>query len=155
MKKLRGVLVSLAVTLGIVAQASAGETFVLGEIEIVEPWARASIGATRPSAAYFTIRNNGTESDSLIGVSNPNAKMSSIHNSTMADGAMIMVPVDSLEILSGQTITLKPGGLHVMLMKLGTPLKEGESTKLELTFEKAGKIEVPAPILSPGAREMN
>ncbi len=155
MNNLRGVLAVLALCFGIAAQAFAGDTFVVGEMEIMQPWARASTSATRPTAAYFIIRNNGAESDSLTEVANPNAKMTSIHNTTMADGAMIMSPVDSLEILPGQTITLKPGGLHVMLMKLGAPLIEGETTELELTFEKAGKVTVSTPILAPGAREMN
>ncbi len=155
MKLINGALVVLLLALGSVSQAFAGEVVVVGEIEVIQPWARASIIKTRPTAAFFSVRNNGTDSDSLISVSSPSAKMTHIHHSTMVDGAMIMSPVDSLEILPGQTITLKPGGLHVMLMKLTAPLIEGETTELELTFEKAGSVTVKTPILTPGAKEMN
>ncbi len=146
-------LICLILTLGATISAAAGEIFVVGTIAIDTPWARASIGKTRPTAAYFTIRNNGTDSDRLIKVTNPNAAMTSIHATTMKDGAMSMSPAGPLEILPGQTITLKPGGLHLMIMKLSAPLKEGANTKLELTFERAGKITVLTPVFGPGARE--
>ncbi len=155
MNVLRGPLMVLTFALGIVTQVFAGDTTVVGEIEVIQPWARASISATRPTAAFFTVHNNGSESDSLISVSSPSAKMTHIHHTTMVDGAMIMSPVDSLEILPGQTITLKPGGLHVMLMKLTAPLIEGETTELVLTFENAGEVTITAPILTPGSKEMN
>ncbi len=56
-----------------------------------------------------------------------------------------------LEIKPGQTVELKPGGYHVMFLDLKSPLKEGESIKGTLVFEKAGTIEVEYKIESRGA----
>jgi copper(I)-binding protein len=53
-----------------------------------------------------------------------------------------MVPVEAVEVPPGQTVTLAPGGMHVMFMGLGAPLTEGEKIDAELVFEKAGRVEV-------------
>jgi len=149
---MRSMMTCLLLAMGLTGPASAGETFRVGAIEIETPWARASIGTTRPVAAYFTIRNTGTYPDRLITVANPSAGMASIHRTTKEGGVMRMSPAGPIEISPGQTITLKPGDLHVMMMKLKSPLKKGEKTELALTFERAGKIKVLTPIFGPGAR---
>ncbi len=139
--------------LGQTGLVSAGEVFIVGAIEIDTPWARATIVKSRPAAAYFTIRNKGSKSDRLLAVESPIAAMAHIHQMKKNDGVLTMLPAGPIEISPGQTVTLKPGGLHVMLMKLGTALKEGGNTELELMFERAGKITVLVPIFGPGARE--
>jgi copper(I)-binding protein len=144
-------MISLIMALGLTGLASAGEVFRVGSIEIESPWARASIGRTRPAAAYFTIRNKGTVPDRLMAVANPSAGMISIHRTKHEGGVMRMSPAGPIEIPPGQSVTLKPGGLHVMMMKLRSPLRKGQTTELELTFERAGKIKVPVPIFGPGA----
>jgi copper(I)-binding protein len=56
---------------------------------------------------------------------------------------------DGVEIAPGETVTLKPGGLHIMLMKLTGPIKKGDAVPITLTFEKAGEITlqfIAAPI---------
>ena len=148
---MRRLMISLIMALGLTGLASAGEVFRVGSIEIESPWARASIGRTRPAAAYFTIRNKGTVSDRLMAVANPSAGMVRIHRTTHEGGVMRMSPAGPIEIPPGQSVTLKPGGLHVMMMKLSSALRKGEMTELELTFERAGKIKVPVPIFGPGA----
>jgi copper(I)-binding protein len=141
----------LILALGLTGVVSAGAIFRGGAIEIETPWARASIGTKRPAAAYFTIRNLGSTTDRLMAVANPSAGMASIHRTTHDGGVIGMSLASPIEILPGETVTLKPGGLHVMMMKLSSPLRRGEKTELELTFERAGKIEVSAPIFGPGA----
>lgn len=148
---MRSLITSLILALGLTGSASAGEVFRVGAIRIETPWARASIGTKRPAAAYFTVHNTGTDPDRLMAVANPNAGMVNIHRTTKEGGVMRMSPTGPIEIPPGQTVTLKPGGLHVMMMKLSSPLMKGEKTELELTFERAGKITVSTPIFGPGA----
>ena len=70
----------------------------------------------------------------------------------MDNGVMKMRPVDGgLEIKPGETVTLKPSSLHVMLEHLKHPLKQGGMVELTLQFEKAGTVKVAFPILSIGA----
>lgn len=121
-------------------------------IQIDKPWARASIIKSHPAAAYLTIVNRGGKPDRLVTVSSPVAGKVSIHLSEMTNGVMRMKPVHSLPLDPGARVTLEPGGLHLMLMKLRERLRKGNKLSLTLTFEVAGKIDVKAQILSPGAR---
>ena len=71
---------------------------------------------------------------------------------TMDNGVMKMRPVEGgLEIKPGQTVTLKPGGLHVMLVELKHPLEQGKAAEATLQFEKAGTVKVAFPVLALGA----
>ena len=46
------------------------------------------------------------------------------------------------QIKPGETVTLKPGGYHIMLMGLKDQLKQGDTFKTALEFAKAGKVDV-------------
>lgn len=121
-------------------------------VQIEKPWARASILKSHPAAAYLTIINRSGEPDRLMTVSSPVAEKVSVHLSEMTNGVMRMKPVHSLPLESGAQVTLKPGGLHLMLLKLRNPLREGDKLPLTLTFEVAGKIDVQATVLGVGAK---
>jgi hypothetical protein len=71
---------------------------------------------------------------------------------TMDNGVMKMRPVEGgLEIKPGETVTLKPSSLHVMLTNLTHPLEQGQGVKLTLKFEHAGTVAVEYPIAGIGA----
>lgn len=123
-----------------------------GDLEVDAAWARASIGTSRPGAAYFTVRNLGDEADRLTGLSSPVSAMPMLHQTTLSDGVSRMAHVEAAEIPAGGELTLEPGGMHVMLMELTTPLKEGAIFPLTLTFEAGGEITVEVPVFGPGAR---
>ena len=73
----------------------------------------------------------------------PNAGRFEIHESTEIGGVMRMRPLaQGLEIKPGETVELRPGGHHVMFMDLREGLKQGQSVKGILQFEKAGSVEV-------------
>ncbi len=101
----------------------------------------------------MTIVNRGDEADRLLAVTTAAAKAARLHTNLMTDGVMRMRRVEALEIAPGEPAVLRPGGLHVMLMGLKKRLIEGESFPLLLTFEKAGRIEVPVQIEAPNAME--
>lgn len=122
-----------------------------GDLEVDAAWARASIGTSRPGAAYFTVRNLGDETDRLTGLSSPVSAMPMLHETTLSEGVSRMAHVEAAEIPAGGELTLEPGGMHVMLMELTTPLKEGATFALTLTFEAGGEITVEVPVFGPGA----
>jgi hypothetical protein len=132
------------------APAPAHEFHRLGDIVIEQPWSRAT--PIKTGGAYMTLRNNGTRPDRLMKVASPLAEKGEIHETRIEGGMAMMRRVDGIEIKPrGGTAQLKPGGLHVMLMGLQRPLKEGERIKLVLTFERAGTIEVEARVEKAGA----
>jgi periplasmic copper chaperone A len=120
----------------------------IGSIEILSPWARpAQAAGTGNSAAYLTIRNTGKEADRLIKVETTVAEMTETHETKMDGDMMSMSMVDAIEIPAGGSVELKPGGYHIMLMKLKGDLTAGTKISLTLTFEKAGTVKVDADVI--------
>lgn len=150
--KLPSIAAALALLLSAVSTSAAvAETVRKGEVTIEASWARASIGTSRPAAAYLTIRNEGSEEEVLAGIKSSVSAMAEVHEMTMTDGIARMGPVGALEIPAGGEMVLKPGGRHVMLMKLKQPLKEGKKFTLTMIFENVGPVDVSVPVLGIGA----
>jgi hypothetical protein len=122
-----------------------------GDMTIDAVWARASIGTSRPAAAYLTIRNEGSEEEVLARIKSSVSAMAEVHETTMTGGIARMGPAGALKIAAGGEMVLKPGGRHVMLMKLKQPLKEGKKFTLTLIFENAGPVDISVPVLGIGA----
>lgn len=116
--------------------APAQEPLRAADLAVERPWARASIGTSRPGAAYLTITNEGAEADRLTRVESATAGRSEVHETaTDASGVSRMQATGPLAIPPGESVRLEPGGKHVMLMELKEPLEEGETLTLVLTFE--------------------
>lgn len=138
-------------SLDLVLPAAAGDrAAALGDLHIMQPWARATIGAGKTGAVYLTLGNHGP-ADRLIAVQTPVAKKAALHGHQEQDGVMKMRPVAAVEVPAGGHAELAPGGLHVMLMGLEAPLVEGDSFPLTLVFEKAGSVEVQVTVQSATA----
>ncbi len=130
---------------GLLLAGTAGaHEFKAGAITIEHPWARPA--ATGNSAAYFVIQNAG-EGDRLLGVASDVAASVEMHSTTIdAQGVGRMVPVQAVDVPQDAEATFAPGGLHVMLVGLKQPLKEGQEFPLTLTFEKAGAVTVEVEV---------
>ena len=120
-------------------------------ITVQEPWARATPGGARTGAAYMTLINNGATADRLLGGASLVARELQFHKVTEERGISRMRELQSIEIASGEKVLLKPGNIHVMLVGLNQPLKQGETFPLTLRFEKAGRIDLTVTIAPVGA----
>ena len=116
---------------------------------VERPWARATAGNASTGAAYMTIESAAP--DKLVGASTPIAGRAELHEHVDQGGVMRMRSVDAVPVRPGTPTVLKPGGLHVMLMELKRPLKEGDSFPLTLRFERAGPREVMVRVEKAGA----
>lgn len=143
-------LVGLAVFLGAATHAQA-QSQTTSSISIDHPWARATPAGTKTGAAYVTLANHGETADRLIRASTPFADKVQFHMEVEQNGVMRMRELFAVDIGPGTGFTFKPGGAHMMLVGLKQPLKEGQLLPLTLEFEKAGKIDVQAPIARVGA----
>ena len=59
---------------------------------------------------------------------------------------------EGLAVPAGGNAELKPGGVHLMLLDLKSPLKQGEKVKATLMFEQAGRVEVEFQVDAIGAQ---
>ncbi len=127
--------------------AAAAEDFKAGAITIDGPWARPTIGDAKSTAAYMKIENSGDAPDRLLAVKSDAADNLMLHESRMEGDVMKMVHLDGgIEIPAHGAAELKPLGLHVMVMGLKAPLKDGETLPLTLVFEKQGDVPVAATV---------
>jgi copper(I)-binding protein len=107
-----------------------------------------AMAATVNTGGYMTIANSGAETDYLIGASAASdvAGTVELHTVVEENGVMKMNPVERIEVPAGGEATLKPGSFHVMFIGVQKELKPGDTVKLNLTFEKAGSVEVDAVV---------
>lgn len=122
-----------------------------GPLIVSHPWARASAPTARNGAAYLKIETGPGSKDRLVGTRSPVAETVEVHETTLTDGIARMRRVPEIGIAPDHPVDFAPGGMHLMLMGLKNPLKEGDLFPLILTFEKAGDVAVDVIVESPGA----
>ena len=151
MKRVNTLLAILAAAIALWNAEAVATESKIGDLTVVQPWARATASLAKTGAVFLTIKNNGAQADRLIAVKSAVAKKTGLHQSLMEGGLMKMRPAGAIEVPAGGMVMLKPGSYHVMFMGLKAPLKKGTSIALTLVFEKAGEIEVMAQVMKIGA----
>jgi len=150
-KKITGFVFAALATLLFVTSARADDVKA-GDLVISQAWSRATPGGAKTGGGYLTIENKGTTPDKLIGASADFAGKIEVHEMTTNNGVMKMRPVEGgLTIDPGKTVKLAPSGLHLMMMDLKSPLKQGDKLPVTLQFEKAGKVTVTLDVQAVGA----
>jgi len=153
MPRRRPLLALLAATpaLSVSADAAAQETRA-GDLTVHQPWTRAA-GQGATGAGFLSISNRGAAADRLLSASSPAARAMELHTMVRDGDVMRMRAVEAIEVPPGQTVALRPGGLHMMLVGLSRPLREGETVPVTLRFERAGEVRVMLSVQAAGARE--
>lgn len=129
------------------------EDFTAGSLKIGHPWSRATPNGAKVAGGYLSVTNAGSEPDTLTGGTFDEAGGVELHSMSMEGGVMKMAPVEGgLVIKPGETVTLKPGGYHLMFTGLKDPLKKGDTVKGTLTFAKAGTVPVAFTVESLAAK---
>lgn len=127
-----------------------------GDLMLKAPFARATLPNQPVAGAFLTITNMGEDDDVLISVSTPVAERGEVHEMAMEGDTMKMRQLaDGLVIPAGETVELKPGGYHLMFMKLREPLVEGEMVEATLEFKNAGSVTLPFSIQGKSAKAMD
>lgn len=138
-------------------------------VEIAGAWARTSPMEVTLGAAYMTVTSAVDDELTDVSVDPSIAASAEIHEMVMAEmssdttmsmssdttvsmssdttvmsgsGEMVMQEVDSIAIPAGETVELKPGGYHIMLIDLAAPLEIGQEFDIVLTFANAGDVTV-------------
>jgi copper(I)-binding protein len=126
--------------------------FAIGKIVIGHPWTRETAATQSVGGGFLTIRNGGKTADRLVSASSSAAAEVQIHTMSMDGGVMKMRQLkDGIAIPAGQTVELKPGGLHIMFIGLKRPFKKGAQIPATLRFEKAGSVKVSFAVQPVGS----
>ena len=152
MKRIGTVLSAFLLALAVYGQVHA-QTPDAKPIVVDHPWARATPAGAKTGAAYMTLINNGSAGDRLLGATTPVADKIQFHSVSEDNGVSRMREMHDVAVAPGARVTFSPGGMHVMLVELKQPLKEGQTFPLSLTFEKAGNVDVMVSVAKVGAMQ--
>jgi len=122
----------------------------LAAVDVRDAWIRASVPGQSGTGAFMKLSApSGTR---LVGASTPAAGVAEVHEMKMEGDTMRMRAAGALELPPRQTVELKPGGLHVMLMDLKQALAAGSKVPLTLQFEDAkgqkSSLDLTVPVLT-------
>lgn len=132
-----------AVAFALLTFPAAAHELTTDSLVIDHPYALETVATAMSGAGYMTITNTGSEPDRLQAVRADFPSVTLHGTETDAEGVTRMIRVEGIEIPSGETVMLAPGGTHVMFMGLdGDPFEEGERIPATLVFERAGEIAV-------------
>ena len=116
-------------------------------VEVKDAWARATVPGQTASGAFMKI--TAKEVAQLVGADSSAAEVVEVHEMRLEGNVMRMRAAPVIDLPVGQTVELKPGGYHVMLMDLKAPLKAGSSLPLTLTFKNAKGVESKVQLQVP------
>ena len=127
--------------------------YTAGTLKIGHPWSRATPNGAKVAGGYLSVTNTGAQADRLTGATFEGAGRAEVHSMSMEGGVMKMAPVEGgLVIKPGETVTLKPGGYHLMFLDLKVQIKQGQIVQGTLAFEKAGAVPVAFEVESIAAK---
>lgn len=116
-------------------------------VEVRDAWARATVKGQTATGAFMKL--TAREGTRLVGADSPVADITEVHEMKMVDDVMRMRAAPVVELPAGQTVELRPGGYHVMLMDLKTPLTKGSTIPLTLVFKDAKGVESKVNVQLP------
>ncbi len=143
-------LLTLAAVLSTAFAGSAWAAGAADSISADQPYVRAVPPGQSTTAAFMVLKNADSKVHSVVKATNPASKVTELHTHTMEGGMMKMRPIKQIDIPAKGEAKLEPGGLHVMLIDLKKPLKEGETVPVTLTFEDGSSKQVDATVKMPG-----
>ena len=120
-------------------------------VEVIDAWMRALPPGQPTAAAYLTLKNPGAESRRLVGASVPMARSVEIHESRQVDGMWRMRRLEGLALPAGGSVTLAPGGAHLMLFGMKSPVREGDRLDVTLQFDNGETLDAEIVVKAIGA----
>lgn len=115
-------------------------------VSATEGRVRASNPARKITGAYMELRNHDSVARNLVRANTPLAAVTEIHEMKTVDGMMSMTRVDTVGIPPGGTLSLEPGGFHLMLIDLARDLKPGDVVPMTLQFDDGSTISLELPV---------
>ncbi len=117
-------------------------------LEFSEGFVRGLPPTQKNTAAFFTV-NNSTASDwTITVVTSSAAERIEIHRHEHSNGMMAMRKLESITVEAGSSLEFAPGGLHLMLMGLSSPLREGDRVRLNFTSADGDTVATEFPVVS-------
>ena len=109
-------------------------------LTVQNAWVRPTVPGQTASGAYMTL--TASTPARLKSASTPAAALTELHTMRMEGDIMKMLHLaDGLELPAGKPVQLQPGGYHLMLLDLQSPLKKGSTIALTLVWVDGRGVE--------------
>jgi periplasmic copper chaperone A len=118
-----------AIALTLAACSSGGTSNDADSLTITDTWAKAA--ETGMTAAFGTITNSSNHDINIVAASSPAATEVQLHE--VVDDKMRQVD-GGFVIPAGGSLTLQPGGFHLMFMGIPSPIKAGDDVSVTITL---------------------
>lgn len=112
-------------------------------------WVRMVPRSQATTGGFLTLVNRSSVDQVLVDARSPRAKTVELHEMVHEGDRMRMRQVDRIVVPAGQTVQLRPGGLHLMLFEVTTPLQAGDKVPITLVFDDGSTIDVEAEARMP------
>jgi len=119
------------------------------QVEIHQPYVRLAPPNAPAAGAFMVIRNAGSKDVKVVKADNPASRLTELHTHLNEAGVMKMRQVPAIEIKAGGETQLQPGGLHIMLIELKAPMREGDNIAITLGFDDGSSKQVDAKVIRP------
>lgn len=143
-------LLAIAAGVGACTSGEQAPSGASGAVQISEALCRPTPVGRQTTGCYLTLTAGAD--DRLLSAASPVAGRVQIHESRIESNMMMMRELkDGLPLPAGQTVELKPGSNHIMLLAVAEPLRTGDAVPLTLTFATARPVEVMARVGQPSS----
>jgi copper(I)-binding protein len=115
------------------------------QVNVDKPYARAALKVQGNSICFMDLINLG-EDTAVVNATSSTAKIVELHTHVNDNGVLRMRKIDRIDLPANQTVALKPGGLHVMLIGLTRDLKVDDYIDLGLEFEDGSVKSMQIPV---------
>ncbi|MCC7111346.1 MAG: copper chaperone PCu(A)C [Deltaproteobacteria bacterium] len=116
------------------------------ELVVSEPWVRMVPQNAATTALFFKLKNGSASDVRLVGAATPAARVAELHEHLHENGMMKMRKVPFIEVKARGEVSFQPGGLHVMLIGLVSPLKAGDKVTVTLQLADKSTLTLTAPV---------
>lgn len=147
MKQLSLLAAGLMLSAGVLAGAA-------DNITVQDPYVRLAPPNAPATGAFMVIKNTGDKDVKVLKADNPASRVTELHTHLNENGVMKMRPVAAIEVKAKGQAVLQPGGLHVMMIDLKAPMKEGDVVPITLSFDDGSSKQVDAKVVRPMAAGM-
>lgn len=125
---------------------SAASAAVAGDLEVEAPWVALAPPGAQATAAFMEWHNNGDEPIDVVSADADGFRSVELHRSINEDGMHRMIRQERITVPAGGSVSLAPGGYHVMLIGIERQLEEGDVVTIQLTRGDGRRLSVDAPV---------
>jgi copper(I)-binding protein len=111
-------------------------------------WGRPT-GEGANASAYLTIRNPDSVAVHVDSVTSAQARVTELHDTSLPNGLATMTPLTGVDVAAKSSLTMEPGGVHVMLIELNRPMNRGDSVPIRVWFAGGAVVDALVRVRAP------